>query len=111
MPAAMLLRTLSTVDARPALQAKLLAEEEALHQEGAHGMWELSMQKAHHADIQRAPLIALLGHMESRSVQVQQAALRAIARLPMLHVHGHLAVHTRHATQWQVSVIHARKQH
>ncbi|KAL0031473.1 hypothetical protein WJX77_002181 [Trebouxia sp. C0004] len=60
------------------LKAKLLTGDAALQLEGAHGMWELSVNKAHHADMVEDLLEALLVQLACPDLQVVQAAAAAV---------------------------------
>jgi hypothetical protein len=53
------------------LQALLEAPGEELQLEGAHGLWELGINKEHHADISADTLAALVTGLSSPSVQVR----------------------------------------
>lgn len=53
------------------LQAKLQAPSEVLQLEGATGMWELSINKEHHADMEQECLAALVERMKSRNIEVR----------------------------------------
>jgi hypothetical protein len=55
------------------LQAKLEAPGESLQLEGAVGMWELSINRQHHADMaNREALAALLARTSSPNIEVRR---------------------------------------
>jgi hypothetical protein len=52
------------------------AEDEQLQLEGARGMWELSINKPHHAEMQACHLRLLVKHLQSANIEVwEQDAL------------------------------------
>lgn len=53
------------------LQAKMEAEDEQLHLEGARAMWELSINKAHQAEMESCHLRLLMQHLQSANVEVR----------------------------------------
>ncbi len=60
------------------LQAKLQAPGEQLQLEGAEGMWELAVNKEHHADmLSREALGALVERLASPNLEVARAAAAA----------------------------------
>ncbi|KAL3152292.1 hypothetical protein ABBQ32_001363 [Trebouxia sp. C0010 RCD-2024] len=60
------------------LRAKLLAGVTQLQLEGAHGVWELSVNKVHHADMVEELLEALVAQLANSDLQVVQAAAAAV---------------------------------
>lgn len=52
------------------LQAKLESEDAELQQEGARGMWELSINKPHQAEIELNHLKPLVQHLQSNNIEV-----------------------------------------
>jgi hypothetical protein len=52
------------------LQAGLQAPSEQLQLEAARGVWELSINKAHHAEMDHASLSALVGRLCSPNIEV-----------------------------------------
>lgn len=61
------------------LQAKLMVEDDPeLQLEGAHGMWELSINKEHHGDVERDKLAALVNRLSSPNLEVSKLAAAAI---------------------------------
>eukprot|EP00882_Tetradesmus_deserticola_P013709 GHRQ01014559.1.p1 GENE.GHRQ01014559.1~~GHRQ01014559.1.p1 ORF type:complete len:221 (+),score=66.82 GHRQ01014559.1:175-837(+) len=54
------------------LQAKMEAEDEQLQLEGARGMWELSINKPHHAEMQACHLRLLVKHLQAANIEVRE---------------------------------------
>lgn len=52
------------------LQAKMEAEDEQLQLEGARGMWELSINKPHHSEMQACHVRLLVKHLQSANIEV-----------------------------------------
>jgi hypothetical protein len=55
------------------LQAKMEAEDEQLQLEGVRGMWELSINKPHQAEMQACHLRLLVQHLQSANIEVQKS--------------------------------------
>ncbi|WIA12059.1 hypothetical protein OEZ85_012136 [Tetradesmus obliquus] len=60
------------------LQAKMEAEDEQLQLEGARGMWELSINKPHHAEMQACHLRLLVKHLQSANIEVARICAAAV---------------------------------
>lgn len=52
------------------LQAKLESEDDQLQVEGARGMWEISINKPHQAELELCHLRALVEHLQSNNIEV-----------------------------------------
>jgi hypothetical protein len=55
------------------LQAKMEAEDEQLQLEGVRGMWELSINKPHQAEMQACHLRLLVKHLQSANIEVRNS--------------------------------------
>jgi hypothetical protein len=62
------------------LQAKMEAEDEQLQLEGVRGMWELSINKPHQAEMQACHLRLLVKHLQSANIEVRNSQRSAHAR-------------------------------
>eukprot|EP00878_Enallax_costatus_P009356 GHUV01009778.1.p1 GENE.GHUV01009778.1~~GHUV01009778.1.p1 ORF type:complete len:367 (+),score=140.05 GHUV01009778.1:311-1411(+) len=60
------------------LQAKLESEDAELQQEGARGMWELSINKPHQAEIELCHLKPLVQHLQSNNIEVSKTSATAV---------------------------------
>jgi hypothetical protein len=57
------------------------AENEQLQLEGARGMWELSINKPHHAEMQACHLRLLVKHLQSANIEVRRRIHCAAAQV------------------------------
>eukprot|EP00891_Asterochloris_glomerata_P005689 jgi/Astpho2/5689/fgenesh1_pg.00079_%23_100_t len=60
------------------LQAKMMSEDPELQHEGVHGMWELCISKARHANVEEERLEAVVASLHSPHTLVVQAAAAAV---------------------------------
>ncbi|GMH33927.1 hypothetical protein BSKO_01761 [Bryopsis sp. KO-2023] len=60
------------------LNAKLVSNEPELQKEGAHALWELAVNKDHHADLPKERVCALLESVDSTDLEVARLSAAAI---------------------------------
>lgn len=60
------------------LNAKLEADDAELAVEGAHGFWELAINREHHPDVRLDRLASLLGKLSSSNIAVATTTAAAI---------------------------------